>query len=133
LHASPGIPEPKTARSDILSDTRRYSGKKGAVSRQEHGRFGRSGGGVGGGAMGDLEIFENPLLAGGSPYLGKNVSQFAQGGRMNNPYNAYPDGGQLDFMSGLRGGMNSAVAAGQIQDVVRNNRLSRRFTSGGKF
>ena len=83
--------------------------------------------------MGDLELFENPLLAGGSEYLGKNVAQFDRGGRMQNPYNTYPGGGRADFMSGVRRGVNSAVAAGQIQNVVRNNRSSRRFTSGGKF
>ena len=137
------FPKEKTVRSDILGDIRRYGGKKGAMSRQELGQqFGRSGGGVGGGAMSDLEIFDNPLLAGGSPYLGKNVSQFAYGGKMRDTYNyggkmknpyKYPDGGRADFMSGMRRGMNSAVAAGQIQEVVRNNRSSRRFISGGKF
>jgi len=78
-----------------------------------------------------------------NPYIRENVDIFAQGGkmknyynqggRMKNPYNAYPDGGRADFMSGMMKGMNSAVAAGQIEQVVRNNRSSRRFTSGGKF
>jgi hypothetical protein len=117
---------------DIMGGSMQYGRGRGAQSRQELGLFGRTGGGIGGGAMGDMELFENPLLAGGSPYLEKNVSQFAGGGRMKNPYK-YADGGRADFMSGVRKGMNSAVAAGQIQRVVRNNRASRRFTSGGKF
>ena len=125
--------EQKTMR-DIITGQMQYGRQRGAQSRQELGQqFGRAGGGVGGGAMGDLELFENPLLAGGSPYLEKNVLQFAQGGRMENPYNTYPGGGRADFMAGVRRGMNSAVAAGQIQNVVRNNRSSRRFTLGGKF
>ena len=127
---------------DIVGGTMQYGRNRGAQSRQQLGQFGRMGGGVGGGAMGDLEMFENPLLAGGSPYLAKNVSQFAYGGKMRDTYNyggkmknpyKYPDGGRADFMSGMRRGMNSAVAAGQIQEVVRNNRSSRRFISGGKF
>ena len=127
---------------DILSGMQQYGKKRGAVSRQEYGQFGRVGGGVGGGSMSDLEVFDNPLLAGGSPYLGKNVSQFAYGGKMkrydyggkaHNPYKSYPDGGRADFLEGIRKGMNSAVAAGQVENVIRNNRASRRFTTGGKF
>ena len=79
-----------------------------------------------------LEIFGNPLLAGGSPYLEKNVSQFAGGGKMKNPYR-YPGGGRADFMTGIKKGLNSVFAAEQIKEVVKNNRSSRRFTSGGKF
>jgi len=131
-----GDPKPLTAgqmiAGDIMGGSMQYGRGRGAQSRQQLGQFGRMGGGIGGGAMGNMELFENPLLAGGSPYLEKNVSQFAGGGRMKNPYK-YADGGRADFMSGVRRGMNSAVAAGQIKEVVRNNRASRRFTSGGKF
>jgi hypothetical protein len=127
-----GLSDEERKLRDIVGGRMQYGSNRGAQSRQELGQFGRIGGGIGGGAMGDMEIFANPLLAGGSPYLEKNVSQFAGGGRMKNPY-TYPGGGRADFMSGVRRGMNSAVAAGQIKEVVRNNRASRRFTSGGKF
>jgi len=129
-----GLSDEEKKTRDIMGGSMQYGSNRGAQSRQELGQYllGRRGGGIGGGAMGDMEIFANPLLAGGSPYLEKNVSQFAGGGKMKNPYK-YPDGGRADFMSGVRRGMNSAVAAGQIKEVVRNNRASRRFTSGGKF
>ena len=134
LQVSPtrGItPEDKKIR-DIVGGSMQYGRNRGAQSRQELGQFGRAGGGVGGGAMGDMEMFTNPLLAGGSPYLEKNVSQFAGGGKMKNPYR-YPGGGRADFMTGIKKGLNSVFAAEQIKEVVKNNRSSRRFTSGGKF
>jgi hypothetical protein len=121
---------------DIIGGGQRVGRQRGAVSRTELGQFGRMGGGVGGGAMGDLELFENPLLAGGSEYLGKNVAQFAGGGRMKNPY-TYPDGGRVAFANAFsdnfKRALNSTVAAGQIARVNENNRSARRFTSGGKF
>ena len=144
LQVSPtrGItPEDKKIR-DIVGGSMQYGSNRGAQSRQELGQFGRAGGGVGGGAMGDMEVFTNPLLAGGSPYLEKNVSQFAYGGKMRDNYNyggkmknpyKYPGGGRADFMTGVKKGMNSVFAAEQIKEVVKNNRSSRRFTSGGKF
>jgi len=126
-------PIKQTALSDIMSGQLSYGRQKGAQSRQELGSmFGKMGGGIGGGSQGGLEIFQNPLLASGSPYIGKNVSQFDQGGRMGNPY-TYSNGGNVEFMSNFKKGLNSAVAAGQIQNVIKNNRSSRRFTSGGKF
>tara|TARA_R110002020_G_scaffold1843_5_gene8449 strand:- start:884 stop:1792 length:909 start_codon:yes stop_codon:yes gene_type:complete len=138
-----GLTDEQMTIRDIVGGKLQYGRNRGAVSRQELGQFGRAGGGVGGGSMSDLETFDNPLLAGGSPYLGKNVSQFAYGGKMRdtynyggkmeNPYTTYPDGGRADFMSGVRQGMNSAVAAGQIDEVIKNNSSRRRFISGGKF
>tara|TARA_R110002110_G_scaffold303590_5_gene517783 strand:- start:832 stop:2052 length:1221 start_codon:yes stop_codon:yes gene_type:complete len=81
-------------RSDILNQLRGMRGLRGAQSRGEYGKFGRAGGGAGGGAMTDLEAFENPMLAMGSPYLSKNVTAFAGGGRMHDPY--YAHGGEHD-------------------------------------
>ena len=46
------------------------------------GVFGRQGGGQGGGAQEDLEYYENPMLAMGSPLLGRNVTAFKHGGNM---------------------------------------------------
>ena len=126
-------PIKQTELSDIMSGQQVYGRQKGAQSRQELGNmFGKMGGGIGGGSQGGLEIFQNPLLASGSPYIGKNVSQFDQGGKVKNPY-TYSNGGNVDFMTNFKKGLNSAVAAGQIQNVIKNNRSSRRFTSGGKF
>ncbi len=61
------------------------------------------------------------------------MKRYDYGGKTNYPYKSYPDGGRADFLEGIRKGMNSAVAAGQVENVIRNNRASRRFTTGGKF
>ena len=82
--SAPVTSEKRIAR-DIRTGQQQVGGQRGAISRQELGQFfGRTGGGIGGGAQTGLEVFQNPLLAAGSPYIGKNVSQFDEGGRLAN-------------------------------------------------
>jgi hypothetical protein len=99
----------------------------------EYGSFGRSGGGLGGGAMSDLALYDNPMLAMGSDYLGKNVSAFNKGGRMRSPY--YDNGGKWQEIARA---MNGILGMGQAANVMQGSRSARpmprrRFVKGGRF
>lgn len=119
---------------DILSGMSGIRGVGGAQSRSELGQFGRSGGGVGGGAEQGLEVFENPLLSTGSPYLGKNVHQFDQGGRVRSPY-YNQGGGYAQFAKEF----NMGVALSQVQNISKNTNkfkkedFKKKFVNGGRF
>ena len=108
-------------------------GGRGSLTGVQYGAFGRSGGGAGGGAMTDLEVYQNPMLEMGSPFLGKNVSAFNKGGRMRSPY--YDNGGQWQEIARA---MNGMIGLGQAANVMQGSRSARpmprrRFVKGGRF
>ena len=87
---------PRDVQRSVPSMNIGVGGARGSLGGVEYGAFNRAGGGAGGGAMTDLEVYENPMLEMGSPFLGKNVSQFNKGGRMRSPY--YDNGGVTHTM-----------------------------------
>jgi hypothetical protein len=116
---SPDMPDPLMERPNV-SGVMNMSGRPSSLVYGD--QFSREGGGAGGGMAG-LQVFTNPTLAMGSELLGKNVSQFDNGGMMN-PYSS--------AVNSFRKALDNRIAAGkQLEGVV--NMRKKRFTQGGRF
>ena len=90
----------------------------------------RGTGGTGGGAGTTSEdnMGANELIA-LSEFLGENVTSFAGGGRMRDPYR-YEGGGQMNNL------VNQLAAVSQISNLNRANKgmkMRKRYTQGGRF
>jgi len=89
----------------------------------------RGPGGTGGGSVpseGNMDANELIAL---SEFLGENVTSFAGGGKMHNPY-AYEGGGQINNL------VNELAAINQISNLNRANqgmKMRKRYTQGGRF
>ena len=119
---------PRDVQRSVPSMNIGVGGARGSLGGVEYGAFNRAGGGLGGGAMSDLALYENPMLAMGSEYLGKNVSAFKKGGRMRSPY--YDNGGRWQEIARA---MNGIIGLGQATNVMKGARPRRRFVKGGRF
>jgi len=114
--SSPDMPDPGFERPNISG----IMGLRSGPSTLVYGDQPRQGT-TGGGAMSDLSVFTNPMLAMGSELLGRNVSQYNQGGMMN-PYQAG------SFEDAFK---NRMQIGKQLGKMIADRK--KRFTEGGRF
>jgi len=89
----------------------------------------RGPGGTGGGSAGTEGNMDANELIALSQFLGENVTSFAGGGKMHNPYQ-YDAGGQMNNL------VNQLAAISQISNLSKANKgmkMRKRYTQGGRF
>ena len=89
----------------------------------------RGTGGTGGGSEETEGNMDANDLISLSEFLGENVTSFAYGGKMKNPYQ-YGHGGKMSNM------MNQLAALSQINKVAKaayGMKMKKRYTQGGRF
>jgi len=101
----------------------------------------RGAGGTGGGsAASEGNMDSNDLIA-LSQFLGENVTSFAGGGKMHNPYK-YDNGGRPEMINNNRywkNLVNQSAAINQISNIINANKankgmkMRKRYTQGGRF